>query len=69
MDAATRAKGAAEHTKRVAVHAAQASQIAAATAEGDKARADQAVGTAERAEEAARDRFHEAQEEGFPKHP
>jgi hypothetical protein len=67
MDAATRAKDAAGAAKRAAAHAAEAGQIAAATSEGDKARADQAVGTAELAEEAARDRFHEAQEEGFPK--
>jgi hypothetical protein len=66
MDAVTRAKDAAGHAKRAAAQAAEAGQIAAATSEGDKARGDQAVGTAER--EAARDRFHEAQQEGFPKH-
>jgi hypothetical protein len=66
MDAATRAKSAAEHARNAASHASEAAQIASTTAEGDKARADQ-VSKAELAEDAARDRFHEAQDEGFPK--
>jgi hypothetical protein len=44
MDAATRAKSAAEHAKNAASHASEAAQIASTTAEGDKARADQADG-------------------------
>lgn len=67
MDAATRATIAAEHAKLAAAHAAQAAHLAASAALGDKARADQAVETAGRAEDHARDEFHDAQDEGFPK--
>lgn len=67
MDAATRAKSAADHAKKAAAHAAEAAQMASSTALGDKARADQSVQTAERAEGDARDRFHDAEDQGFPK--
>ena len=41
--------------------------MAFASAEGDEARATQDVEKAEVAETAARDAFHKAQGEGFPK--
>lgn len=66
-DAAARAKEAAERARTAAGEAAEAAQRAAATTEDDQARADQTVAEADRAETEARDRFHEAQEEGFPK--
>jgi hypothetical protein len=66
-DAAVRAKEAAERAKTAASQAAEAAQIAAATTEDDQARADRTVLDADHAEAEARDRFHEAQGEGFPK--
>jgi hypothetical protein len=66
-DAAARAKEAAERAKAAASLAAEAAQIAATTTEEDQARADQTVLDADHAEEGARDRFHKAQEGGFPK--
>jgi hypothetical protein len=41
--------------------------MAVATAEDDKARADQAVTSAGQAEGEARDRFHDAEAKGFPR--
>ena len=38
----------------------------AAVAEGDQARADQAISKAEGAETEARDRFHADEKDGFP---
>jgi hypothetical protein len=66
-DAAARAKEAAERAKTAATQAADAAQRAAVTTEDDQARADQSVVETEAAESEARDRFHAAQEEGFPK--
>lgn len=66
-DAAVRAKDAAERAKTAASQAAEAAQLAATTTEDDQARADQAVLQADHAEAEARDRFHAAQKEGFPK--
>jgi hypothetical protein len=68
-DAAARAKQAAERAKVAATKAAEAAQAAATTTEEDQALADQTVLDAEHAESGARDRFHEAQKDGFPKHP
>ena len=65
MDAALRAKDAAARAKSAAAHAAEAAQMAAVNAEGDKARADQAVTVAAHVEDEARDRFHEAEAKGF----
>lgn len=67
MEAAILAKSAAERAKQAARHAAEAALLFSVTTEGDRARADQAVTEAEHAEQGARDRFHVAQEEGFPK--
>lgn len=66
-EAAARAKEAAERAKTAASQAAEAAQFAATTTEDDQARAEQTVLDADRAEAVARDRFHVAQEEGFPK--
>jgi hypothetical protein len=66
-DAAARAKEAAERAKTAASQAAEAAQVAATTTEEDQARADQTVVAADHAEADARDRFHKAQEGGFPK--
>jgi hypothetical protein len=44
-----------------------AAQQAADTTENDQARADQTVLDADQAETEARDRFHAAQDGGFPK--
>jgi hypothetical protein len=66
-DAAARAKDAAERANAAASLAAEAAQIAATTTESDQARADRTVLDADHAEAAARDRFHEAQQGGFPK--
>jgi hypothetical protein len=66
-DAAARAKEAAERAKAATSQAAEAAQLAASTTEDDQARADQTVEDADRAEREARDRFHSAQDDGFPK--
>ena len=66
-DAAARAKEAAERAKNAASQAAAAAQLAANTTEDDQARADQTVLDADQAEAHARNRFHAAQEGGFPK--
>jgi hypothetical protein len=66
-DAAARAKEAAERAKTAATQAADAAQRAAVTTEDDQARADQSVVETEAAESQARDRFHVAQDKGFPK--
>lgn len=67
MDAAVRARAAAEQAKSAASHVSEGSQTTTTTAEGQQARAEQDVDEAEQAEIAARDRFHGAQAEGFPK--
>jgi len=66
-EAAIHAKGAATQARMASGRATEASQLAIANAEGDKARAGQAVTETEQAEIEARDRFHVAQEKGFPK--
>jgi len=66
-EAAARAKDAAERAKAAASKAAETAQKAADTTEDDQARADKTVLDADQAEAAARDRFHAAQESGFPK--
>jgi hypothetical protein len=68
-DAVNKALAAAASAKRAAAHAARAAQLLLASAEGDKARAIEDVGEAKKAEAAAGDRFHEAQEGGFSKDP
>ena len=67
MEAATRAREAADSAKQAATHAAEAAQIAASTAAGDEQQADQTVVDAEHAEDDARTRYRTAQEGGFPK--
>jgi hypothetical protein len=66
-EAAARAKEAAERARVAAAQAAEAAQLASATTEDDQARADETVVEADRAETKARDRFHEAEADGFPK--
>ena len=66
-DAAARAKGAAERAKIAASQAAETAQLAAATTDDDQARAEQTVLETDHAEGAARDRFHAAEKDGFPK--
>lgn len=66
-DAAVRAKEAADRAKTAATQASEAAQLAATRTEGDQARADQTVIDTDDAESEARDRFHAAQKEGFPK--
>jgi hypothetical protein len=67
LEAVERAKIAADRAKRAAAQAAEAALLLTTTAEGDKTRANHAVVDAESAEEVARDRFHEAEGQGFPK--
>jgi hypothetical protein len=66
-DAAARAKEAAERAKTAASQAALTAQQAADTTEDDQAKADQTALDADHAEGQARDRFHAAQDDGFPK--
>lgn len=65
--AVDRARAAAIRAREAAAQAAEAAQIALASAEGDKARAAGDVARAEAAETAARERFHEAENKGFPR--
>jgi hypothetical protein len=67
QEAVERALLAASSAKRAAARAAEAAQILISGAEGDQARASQDLDKAERSEEVAGDRFHSAQEHGFPK--
>ena len=53
--------------RRAAHQAAEAAQLLSAAAEGDKVRANHAVEDADTAETTARDRFHDAENQGFPK--
>ena len=66
-DAVERAMGAAARAKRAASEAAESASVYLAGAEADKVRANHVSEVAEEAEAAARDRFHEAQAEDFPK--
>jgi hypothetical protein len=65
--AVERARTAADRARRAAAQAAEAAQIAMAAAEGDQVRSSEEVNRAESAETHARDRFHDAEEKGFPK--
>jgi hypothetical protein len=65
MEAAVGAQAAAELARKAAAQAADGALMAGARAEGDEARAGQVLATAQRAEEKARDRFHEAEDKGF----
>jgi hypothetical protein len=67
IEVATQAKGAVEHARKAAAAAAEASQLAMAGAEGDAARADEEVQRANKAETVARDAFHDAERDQFPK--
>lgn len=66
-EALERARAAAGRARRAAEQAAEAAQLALSGAEGDDVRAAKQVGAAEHAEDAARDRFHDAEDKGFPK--
>lgn len=59
---------AASSAKKAAAHAARAAQILFASAEGDKVRANHDIEDAQEAEAAASKRFHNAEEQGFPRH-
>ena len=66
-DAAVRAKEAADRAKTLATQASEAAQLAAVRTEDEQSQADQTVVAADDAESEARDRFHSAQKNGFPK--
>ena len=66
-DAAVRAKDAADRAKTMATKASEASQLAATRTEDEQAQADQTVVAADDAKSEARDRFHKAEKNGFPK--
>lgn len=67
LEAAERAQAAADRARRAAAQAAEAAKLLSAAAEGDKVRANHHVDETEASETSARDRFHEASNEGFPK--
>ena len=67
LEAVERARAAAGRARAAALRAGEAAQTAFATAEGDAARATQTIEESERAEIEARDRFHDAEQQGFPK--
>ena len=67
LEAVERARAAAGRARAAALRAAEAAQMAVATAEGDAARATQTIEESERAETEARERFHDAEQQGFPK--
>ena len=67
QEAANRAQAAAERARHAAQAAMEAAQLAAVTGEGDEVRAGQALADAEAAETAARERYHDAEQQGFPK--
>jgi hypothetical protein len=67
LEAADRAQVAADRARRAAHQAAEAAQLLSAAAEGDKVRANHAVEEADTAATTARDRFHDAENQGFPK--
>ena len=66
-EAVETARGAASRARRAAAEAAEAAQLAFASAEGDEARAGVDVQKAEATETAARDAFHKAEDQRFPK--
>ena len=59
-EAAMRARAAAEQARKSARHASEETQMQTATAQGNKARADQAVDVAVRAEAETHERFRES---------
>jgi hypothetical protein len=67
LEAAERATAAAERAKSAATQTAEAARLLAAAALGDKAEANHAVEVAADEESAARDRFHDAENEAFLK--
>ena len=67
QEAVQRALQAAASAKRAAAHAAAAAQVLSSGAEGDIVRATQQLSEASSAEETASERFHTAQDDGFPK--
>jgi hypothetical protein len=69
QDAVERAMQAAGSAKRAAAHAAEAAKILMSTAEGDQVRANNDLGEARLSEQEAGDRFHDAQDLGFPTDP
>ena len=66
-EAVEHARAAASRARRAAAEAAEAAQLAFASAEGDEVRATVDVHKAEVSEAAARDAFHKAEDQGFPK--
>lgn len=66
-EAVETARTAASRARKAAAEAAEAAQLAFASAEGDEARAGVDVQKAEARETAARDAFHKAEDQGFPK--
>ena len=64
-EAVERARAASDRARKAAMQAAEAAHLAFATAEGDEVRANVQVEKAEAAEQAARDRFHTAQDKDF----
>ncbi len=56
-EASLRARAAAEHARKLAHHSFEETQIQTATAQGEKARADQAIEVAVRAEAVTHERF------------
>jgi hypothetical protein len=67
LSAVEHARDAAGGAQRAATLAAEAAQLASASAEGDKARAEVVVTQAQAAEAEAGERFHDAEEHGFPR--
>ncbi len=61
MEASLHARAAAEHARKLARHSFEETQIHKVTAEGEKARADQAVDVAVRAEAVTHERFRGSQ--------
>lgn len=69
MDAAVRAKNAAGNAKKAAGRAVEAAQVTTEVATEEQGRAEQVVKKTEKEEAEARERFHAAEEKGFPKAP
>ena len=67
QEAAERARLAANRAKAAATHAAEAARLLSETAQADRVEANHAIEEAAGAETAARDRYHDAASEGFPK--
>ena len=67
QEVAERAKAAASRAKDAATHAAEFARLLSESAQADKVEANHAVNEAADAETVARDRYHDAADEGFPK--